>query len=169
MSDCLICSRILAIESGSNPYFVEEMATGYVVIGDHQFFRGYSLLLSRWHVRELHDLPWEDRVRFLQDMAMTAEAVCEAFTPRKLNYELLGNADEHLHWHLFPRHADDPNPTNPVWEIDPHLTRSDAARPSPRELDALKSDLRRAVRSVRARHDGTAVLRTIRPEQPPLL
>jgi diadenosine tetraphosphate (Ap4A) HIT family hydrolase len=42
--------------------------------------------------------------------------VFKAFAPRKLNYELLGNAAPHLHWHLFPRHADDPRPIGPVWE-----------------------------------------------------
>jgi diadenosine tetraphosphate (Ap4A) HIT family hydrolase len=149
MASCLICARIRTIEDGTNPYFVEELETGYVVIGDHQFFRGYSLLLSRWHCRELHDLDWSRRTAFLQDMALTAEAVCKTFAPRKLNYELLGNADEHLHWHLFPRHADDPNPTNPVWAIDTRLTRSDEARPSAEALSDMTSRLRHELRRLR--------------------
>ncbi|MFN8636688.1 MAG: HIT family protein [Chloroflexota bacterium] len=150
MTDCLICNRIAMIQAGTNPYFVTELPTGYVVIGDHQFFRGYTLLLSRWHVRELHDLDWDRRIAFLQDMALTAEAVCQAFAPRKLNYELLGNADEHLHWHLFPRHADDPKPTGPVWEIDPALTRADAARPSPDDLRELTVRLRAEIELLKA-------------------
>jgi len=36
--DCLICERIDMIKEGINPYFVAELETGYVVIGDHQFF-----------------------------------------------------------------------------------------------------------------------------------
>lgn len=150
MTDCLICNRIGMIQAGANPYVVAELPSGYVVIGDHQFFRGYTLLLSRWHQRELHELDWARRTSFLQDMALTAEAVCRAFSPRKLNYELLGNADEHMHWHLFPRHADDPKPTGPIWEIDTALTRSDAARPSPEDLADLVARLRLEVEALRA-------------------
>ena len=149
MSDCLICTRIARIGEGTNPYFVEELETGYVVIGDHQFFRGYTLLLAKWHLRELHDLEWPQRTAFLQDMALTAEAVCNAFKPRKLNYELLGNADEHMHWHFFPRHADDPNPTDPVWEVDRRLTRSDAVRPTPDALTDMARQLREQIRALR--------------------
>ena len=35
---CLICDRIQMIKDGTNPYFVKELETGYVVIGDHQHF-----------------------------------------------------------------------------------------------------------------------------------
>lgn len=33
MADCLICSRIDMITAGTNPYFVAELDTGYVVMG----------------------------------------------------------------------------------------------------------------------------------------
>ncbi len=42
---CLICERIEQIKRGENPYFVCELSTGYVVLGDHQRFRGYTLFL----------------------------------------------------------------------------------------------------------------------------
>ncbi|HIV12129.1 MAG TPA: HIT family protein, partial [Candidatus Pullilachnospira stercoravium] len=42
---CLVCERIAMIKNGENPYFVKELETGYVVIGDHQHFYGYSLFL----------------------------------------------------------------------------------------------------------------------------
>ena len=35
---CFICDRIEMIKNGSNPYFVKEFETGYVVIGDNQHF-----------------------------------------------------------------------------------------------------------------------------------
>ena len=31
------------IEEKINPYFVMELKTGFVVIGDHQYFKGYTL------------------------------------------------------------------------------------------------------------------------------
>ena len=31
---CLICDRIKMIKDGTNPYFVKELETGYVVIGE---------------------------------------------------------------------------------------------------------------------------------------
>ena len=37
---CLICDRIALIQQGKNPYFVKELRTGYVVLGDNQHFRG---------------------------------------------------------------------------------------------------------------------------------
>ena len=152
MGHCLICTRIRRIKDGTNPYFVAELESGYVVIGDHQFFRGYTLLLAKQHAGELHDLDWSERTRFLQDMALTAEAVCKAFHPQKLNYELLGNGHAHMHWHIFPRHHDDPNPTGPVWEIDSRLTTSDRVRPSVKELAALKSQLADQLTALRSKY-----------------
>lgn len=40
---CLICERIELIRKGENPFFVAETKTGFVVLGDFQFFRGYTL------------------------------------------------------------------------------------------------------------------------------
>ena len=43
MNNCMICERIEWIKAGKNPYFVRELNTGYVVIGDHQRIKGYTL------------------------------------------------------------------------------------------------------------------------------
>lgn len=74
-------------------------------------------------------------------MSLVAEAVFNAFKPVKMNYELLGNSDSHLHWHLFPRHADDPRPRGPVWLIDKELRNGDSARPTKEELIVLRDKL----------------------------
>jgi diadenosine tetraphosphate (Ap4A) HIT family hydrolase len=139
--DCLICDRIAQIQAGTNPYFVAELTTGYAVIGDHQFFRSYSLFLCKEHVPELHNLERDYKLRFLDEMSATAQAVFEAFQPVKLNYEMLGNSEAHLHWHLFPRHHDDPNPRYPVWMVDHALHYAEENRPNPEELLALKRSL----------------------------
>lgn len=59
---CLICQRIEMIERNENPYFVKEYETGYLVLGDHQYFQDYCLFLSKKHVTELHELPRDWRI-----------------------------------------------------------------------------------------------------------
>lgn len=140
---CLICNRIQMIKDGSNPYFVKELDTGYVVIGDYQFFRGYTLFLCKIHTDELHKLKPDFKREFLEEMATVAEAVYHAFKPRKLNYELLGNTDDHLHWHLFPRYKSDPDPKRAVWVIDKSIRSNESTRPSTNELKLLKKSLLR--------------------------
>jgi len=128
--DCLICDRIGLIRAGNNPHFVAETETGFVVIGDQQLFRGYTLFLCKEHKQELHELESDFRKQFLWEMSEVAESVFRAFTPRKLNYELLGNTDHHLHWHIFPRHADDPMPNRTVWNVPKEIRNDPVNTPS---------------------------------------
>jgi diadenosine tetraphosphate (Ap4A) HIT family hydrolase len=138
---CLICERIEQIKQLNNPYFVKELETGYVVIGDHQFYKGYTLFLFKHHVEELHELDYETRIKFLREMSSIGEAVYKAFSPVKLNYELLGNAHPHIHWHIFPRYKDDLNITNPVWVVDKNIRNAEATKPNQEELKNLKAML----------------------------
>lgn len=108
--ECLICERVALAQRGENPTLIRQMASGYAVLGDDQFMRGYSLLLARRHVRELHDLEGEERERFLGDMAVLGEAVARATHSAKINYAMLGNTEQHLHCHVHPRYADEPEP-----------------------------------------------------------
>ena len=119
---CLICDRIELIKQGKNPHFVKELETGYVVIGDGQYFKGYTLFLAKEHVTELHQMEYETKIKFLEEMSIVQEAVAKAFQAEKMNIELLGNGDAHVHWHLFPRKAGDMkgyghNGRGPVWWV----------------------------------------------------
>ena len=104
---CFICKRIEMIKNGTNPYFVAELETGYVVLGDHQHFEGYTLFLCKKHVSELFELDRDFKMKYLEEMSLVAEAASRAFDAEKMNYELLGNGDTHLHFHLFPRKTGD--------------------------------------------------------------
>ncbi len=129
------------IQSGTNPYFVTERTTGYVVLGDFQYWRGYTLFLCKRHVLDLHELDADFRQTFLQEMSEVAAAVWRAFQPHHLNYELLGNTEPHLHWHLFPRYDGEPFASKPVWVVDKSLRYSETARLSPEELVRMKDRL----------------------------
>lgn len=138
MDDCMICERIDRIKEGRNPYFVKELKTGYVVIGDHQRIKGYSLFLCKEHATELHFLEPSFRDEFLHEMAIVAEAVYHAFKPDKLNYELLGaGSGIHMHWHIFPRRKGDTPTRGPVWQLGAELL-ADEFLPTTEELEDLK-------------------------------
>ncbi len=143
---CFVCDRIQMIKKGTNPYFVKELETGYVVIGDHQHFKGYTLFLCKDHEVELYDLDNQVKMKFLEEMSIVAEAVSKAFGAEKMNYELLGNGDTHLHWHLFPRVKGDienygNHGAGPVWCYPVEKMYSDDNRPSDGELEQMKEKL----------------------------
>lgn len=146
--ECLICDRIKSIQEDKNPHFIKELNTGYVVIGDHQFFRGYTLFLCKQHKKELHELELEFRKEFLWEMSEVASAVFKAFKPRKLNYELLGNTDDHMHWHIFPRNRNDPEAKRPIWVIEESIRCAKSAQPSEEELEVLKDTLRKYLKNI---------------------
>lgn len=141
---CLICDRIQMIQKNTNLWFVKELETGYVVIGDHQHFRGYTLFLCKEHKTELFQLDHTTKMKFLEEMSVVAEAVAKAFGAEKMNYELLGNGDTHLHWHLFPRMSGDlgdygNNGKGPVWWYPMEKMYSPDNCPSQEELQEMKS------------------------------
>lgn len=143
---CLICERIRMINEGTNPWFVKELETGYVVIGDHQHFKGYTIFLCKEHKSELFQLDRATRLRFLEEMSIVAEAATNAFGAEKMNYELLGNGDSHLHWHLFPRVSGDlgefgNNGKGPVWWYPREKMYSSENCPSEDALNEMKARL----------------------------
>lgn len=148
MENCLICSRINMIKEGTNKYFVAELETGYVVIGDHQYFEGYTLFLCKEHKHELHELDSDYKQKFLVEMSKVSEAVYIAFAPDKLNYELLGNSDSHMHWHIFPRRLAEPDPKAPVWWTPKEIMFSVGVKPSNDTLEELKNRLLRELKKI---------------------
>jgi diadenosine tetraphosphate (Ap4A) HIT family hydrolase len=147
-SDCEICRRIEGM-TPENPYLVAELDTGYAVLADNQHIAGYTIFVSKTCAPELHDLSPAVRSRFLEEMALVSEAAFRAFAPRKLNYELLGNSVAHLHWHIFPRYEDDPNPEWPVWNNDEFLRAPRITPIDPALLAERRERLQRALIAVR--------------------
>lgn len=142
-TDCLICERIQLIKQGRNSHFVKELKTGYVVLGDSQYFIGYTLFLAKKHKAELHELSKKEQLLFLTEMAQVAKAVFKAFHADKLNYELLGNSDPHLHWHLFPRRASEPLANKPIWLVPKEVR--DSTILTSEGMETLKEELRGAL------------------------
>ncbi len=153
---CLICDRVRMIKEGKNPYFVKELETGYVVMGDHQHFKGYTLFLCKMHETELFYLDKEFSAKFMQEMILVAEAVKNTFHAEKINYECLGNGETHLHWHLYPRVSGDIGDygnggRGPVWWYPMEKMYDDSNRPTDEELELMKSALLRELNCLLAK------------------
>lgn len=144
---CLICDRIEMIKNDENPYFVKELKTGYAVIGDNQHFYGYTLFLYKNHkYTELYQMDIDERLEFMKEMTIVAQAAANAFECEKMNYELLGMGDAHLHWHLYPRCKGDigeygNHGSGPVWWYPIEKMYSDDNRPSGEKLEQMKEKL----------------------------
>ena len=78
-------------------------------------------------------------------MSLVAEAVAAVYHPEKMNYELLGNGDTHLHWHLFPRVSGDTPQPGPVWWLPREEMWNDAYRPSREQLATRTKQLREEI------------------------
>jgi diadenosine tetraphosphate (Ap4A) HIT family hydrolase len=109
-----MCKSVAELSRAGRADLVWCFPHSIAVVGPWQFFTGYCMLFSREHATELSQLG-VNRAAFLDEMATLAQAIEESFRPHKLNYELLGNQVPHLHWHLFPRFANDPERLQPVW------------------------------------------------------
>ena len=155
---CGVCDRIQETLEGKNRYFVKELETGYVVLGDYQRFKGYTLFLCKVHATEIHFLEKDFREKFLNEMSLVAEATYNAFKPDKLNYELLGQGEGvHMHWHFFPRRVGDtPNP-GPVWKLSKEEMYSEKYIPSDEELEKMKKSLRTELENCFKQNDKTPI------------
>jgi diadenosine tetraphosphate (Ap4A) HIT family hydrolase len=152
--NCTICRRISA---GGDPpsEVVWEFAHSVVILGPWQFFEGYCIVLSRYHVRELFDLDTVVRHAFVDEVATLGKALATVFEPRKLNVEMLGNQVPHLHCHMFLRYQHDPDHLKPAWvaidraEMDPaERHRLEAPAVNRADLrERIRAELTRATKS----------------------
>ena len=118
--DTLIHRRVEACRRGENEKAICRLASGWVVLGDVQFLRGYSLLLPDPVVPHLNALDHQTRTKFLFDMSRLGDALLEITGAVRINYEMLGNLEPALHAHVFPRYGDEADSlrTAPVWSYD---------------------------------------------------
>ncbi len=128
---CAICQRVALWRSEQNPYFIHEFENSIFVVGDHQFHKGYSLLLLKEHIRELHELEPIVQAALFQELMSAGRAIVETFKPWKMNYSCYGNAMPHIHWHLFPRYDTEPDHLSHPWlhasKFDEYLINAQTA------------------------------------------
>lgn len=92
-----------------------ELPHSYVILNRDQYFPGYTLLFTKYHVTELFHLEPDVRSSLMGEVSAVAEALHAVYKPAKINYELLGNMVPHIHWHIIPRFSSESLWPRPVW------------------------------------------------------
>jgi diadenosine tetraphosphate (Ap4A) HIT family hydrolase len=127
----LIHERVSQAQRGQNPTVIGRLESGWAVLGDAQFPRGYSLLLPDPVVGSINELEGEQRAQFLTDMVTIGDALLAVTGAYRINYEIQGNGDPALHAHIFARYLteDSERRKGPVWMYDAALRNSERFDP----------------------------------------
>lgn len=146
---CPLCEVAARCRSGREPLAIGELAESFAVLSENQGCQGWCVLVLKEHAEHLDALPLDRQARLFEDVARIARAIRRVFPaggadggPPRINYECLGNLVAHIHWHVIPRHAGDPEPTKPVWGRAPEQLRGSLSRA---ELASLAGRLREAL------------------------
>lgn len=136
-------NRILSSKNGTNPMLIKELKGGYAVFGDVQFLPGYCVLLPKREVNSLNDLPLEEREQFLSDMSILGDAIIHSCDPIRVNYDILGNTDNYLHAHVFPRFKWEKEERRrmPVWLYDSSNWQKKETAYNPKQHDEIRNSI----------------------------
>ena len=86
-----------------------------VVLVDDPDYPGFCRIILERHVKEMTDLPADERTRLMNTVFATEATLRELLHPDKINLASLGNVAPHLHWHVIPRYRDDRHFPAPIW------------------------------------------------------
>lgn len=133
-------ARIASAINGTNPMVMKEMPGGYAVFGDVQFLPGYCVLLPKRNVSSLNELNIEERTLFLRDMSILGDAILTVCKPERVNYDILGNTDNFLHAHVFPRYSTEipERLKKPVWLYDSSYWSDSKFHYNPEQHDKIR-------------------------------
>ena len=100
--------RVARLRAGQDATLIARLPSGWAVLGEQQFLRGYSLLLPDPVVDTFNDLAPGLRAQVMTDAARLGDALLEVTGALRINYAIFGNQEPALHVHVVPRFADEP-------------------------------------------------------------
>lgn len=131
---CPLCEVVA--QGPAHPLHIATLDETSVILGENQGCPGWCVCVLRDHADHMDALDLHRQQRVFHEVARVARAVRLASVkhawggdtqPPRINYECLGNVVAHVHWHIVPRHANDPTPRAPVWGWTPEQLRGDAS------------------------------------------
>ncbi len=113
-----------------------------VILVDDPAYPAFCRVILNAHIKEMTDLPEQDRQRLMSVVFAVESAVREFVRPDKINLASLGNMVPHLHWHVIPRFSDDKHFPDAIWAPAKRTGEVKAdADLRPRLLEALRRRL----------------------------
>lgn len=106
---CLLCQSKTAEELLWSDAFCR------VIWVDDAHYPGFCRVILNAHVREMTDLPPDQRQRLMAVVFAVETAVREVVKPDKINLASLGNVVPHMHWHVIPRWENDRCFPDAIW------------------------------------------------------
>jgi diadenosine tetraphosphate (Ap4A) HIT family hydrolase len=103
-----VSQQVEAARVGLEPALICQVSSGWVVLCTMQYLRGYCILLPDPVVLSLNDLTRQQRADYLCDMSIVGDALLEVTESHRINYAIMGNADQVLHAHIVPRYLTEP-------------------------------------------------------------
>lgn len=101
--------------TGSGGRVLSDDGRARVVAIDEPDYPGFLRVIWNTHVKELTDLPVDERQHLMRVVFAVEEIQRAILVPDKMNVASLGNMTPHLHWHLIPRYHDDAHFPGPIW------------------------------------------------------
>ena len=93
-----------------------------VVRIENEDYPGFCRVILNRHVKEMTDLPENERLALMTIVFAVEQAVREVLRADKINLASLGNKTPHLHWHVIPRFHEDRHFPNAIWGETTHET-----------------------------------------------
>ena len=104
-----IYKQVEAARSGNESALICQIPSGWVVLANWQYLRGYCIQMPDPVVPSLNDLTQLARTAYLSDMAIIGDALLEVTGAYRINYAIMGNSDQVLHSHIVPRYLTEPD------------------------------------------------------------
>ena len=111
--DPTAASCVLCLQPGGEVVWDDGFAR-VVLVGDADH-PGFCRVILNTHEKEMTGLQDAQRARLMEVVFVVEQTLRELLAPDKINLASLGNVVPHLHWHVIPRFADDPQFPNSVW------------------------------------------------------
>jgi len=141
----LIHNNVEACRVGAFPPLICRVPSGWAVLCNMQYLRGYTILLPDPVLPDLNALDRAARAAYLLDMAIIGDALMEVTGAFRINYAIMGNSEPALHAHIVPRFMAEPDQyrKNQPWSYPPEII--DGTPFDPRRDADLQARLREAI------------------------